>query len=136
MGPIEDRLTELIDASGIVIIETSKLGRHLNAAYHPSGKIFVRWGLDAVTRRCSIAHELGHAHYGHNCSTPGAERAADEWAALRLIALDDVETAAKNCDGAASAIAAEIGITPHLLTVWMRLHETGRITQERNCAKH
>ncbi|EEW50456.1 hypothetical protein HMPREF0290_0904 [Corynebacterium efficiens YS-314] len=93
----------------------------------------MRWGLDAVTRRCAIAHELGHEHYGHDCSTPGAERLADEWAAMKLVTVDDVETAAESCEGQPSAIAAEIGITPHLLSTWMRLHEAGRTSQQWSC---
>lgn len=134
MNDLDRRLTELIDQEHVTVIETGKLAGHLNAAYHPDSKlIFVRWGLDDVTRRCAIAHELGHAYHGHDCSTPAHERIADEWAATHLITVDDVETAAYNCDGVASAIAAEIGVTPQLLTVWTRLHEAGRIKQDWNC---
>ena len=124
---VEKRLIELIDASGVRLIETSELHRRFNACWHqPSQTVYVRWGLDPVTRRCAIAHELGHAHYGDECSSPGAERRADRWAASKLLDADAVFRAARDCDGAASLVAAELGVTPRLLEAWMELYRAGR----------
>lgn len=129
MTPVEAALETLAHSMGITVIETSKLGSTLNACFHPSSQtIFIKMGLDPVTRRCAIAHELGHVHYGHECSTPGAERQADEWAAQQLLNLNDVETVGWDCDGSPSAMAAELGVTPHLLKVWMKLFSAGRIS--------
>lgn len=128
MSQIERRLEKLIDDAGIRIVETGRLSSDLNACYHePSQTIVIRWGLDPVTRRCAIAHELGHAYYGHDCSSQRAEREADEWAAKQLLTVDMVETAGASCDGAPSLIASELGVTPGLLSTWMRMYEAGRI---------
>lgn len=132
MSPVEAALETLAHNMGITVIETSKLGSTLNACFHPPTQtIFIKIGLDPVTRRCAIAHELGHAHYGHDCSTPGAERQADEWAAQQLLDVGDVEVVGWECEGSAAAMAAELGVTPHLLDLWMRMYERGRIQPEK-----
>lgn len=132
MSPVEAALETLAHNMGITVIETSKLGSTLNACFHPPTQtIFIKIGLDPVTRRCAIAHELGHAHYGHNCSTPGAERQADEWAAQQLLDVGDVEVVGWECEGSAAAMAAELGVTPHLLVLWMGMYERGRIQPEK-----
>lgn len=132
MSPMEAALETLAHNMGITVIETSKLGSTLNACFHPASQtIFIKIGLDPVTRRCAIAHELGHAHYGHNCSTPGAERQADEWAAQQLLDVGDVEVVGWECEGSAAAMAAELGVTPHLLVLWMGMYERGRIQPEK-----
>ncbi|CAB0486626.1 ImmA/IrrE family metallo-endopeptidase [Corynebacterium diphtheriae] len=132
MSPVEAALETLAHTMGITVIETSKLGSTLNACFHPASQtIFIKIGLDPVTRRCAIAHELGHAHYGHDCSTPGAERQADEWAAQQLLDVGDVEVVGWECEGSAAAMAAELGITPHLLVLWMGMYERGRIQPEK-----
>lgn len=132
MSPVEAALETLAHNMGITVIETSKLGSTLNACFHPPTQtIFIKIGLDPVTRRCAIAHELGHAHYGHDCPTPGAERQADEWAAQQLLDVGDVEVVGWECEGSAAAMAAELGVTPHLLDLWMRMYERGRIQPEK-----
>lgn len=132
MSSVEAALESLSHEMGITVIETSKLGSTLNACFHPPTQtIFIKIGLDPVTRRCAIAHELGHAHYGHNCSTPGAERQADEWAAQQLLDVGDVEAVGLECEGSAAAMAAELGVTPHLLVLWMGMYERGRIQPEK-----
>ncbi|MEL6053894.1 ImmA/IrrE family metallo-endopeptidase [Corynebacterium rouxii] len=132
MSPVEAALETLAHTMGITVIETSKLGSTLNACFHPPTQtIFIKIGLDPVTRRCAIAHELGHAHYGHNCSTPGAERQADEWAARQLLDVGDVEVVGWECEGSAAAMAAELGVTPHLLVLWMGMYGRGRIQPEK-----
>lgn len=132
MSPVEAALESLSHEMGITVIETSKLGSALNACFHPASQtIFIKIGLDPVTRRCAIAHELGHAHYGHICSSPGAERQADEWAAQQLLDANDVAAVGLECEGSPAAMAAELGVTPHLLALWMRLYNQGRI--QRHC---
>ncbi|AKN76143.1 hypothetical protein D881_01870 [Corynebacterium ulcerans NCTC 12077] len=131
MSPVEAALETLAHNMGITVIETSKLGSTLNACFHPPTQtVFIKTGLDPVTRHCAIAHELGHAHYGHGCSTPGAERQADEWAARVLIDGDRLKSIGSEYDWAAPAIAAELGVTPHLLSVWMDLYARGRVTTQ------
>lgn len=137
MSAIEDRLVQLLEQAGVRLIETPKLGAAYNAVYHAESRtIFVRWGIDPVTRRCAIAHELGHAVYDDAESSPLTERRADKWAATNLINPDDVHVAAENHDGTLSAMAAEIGVTPHLLELWFQLHQAGRIENHQFCLKH
>lgn len=134
MSRVEERLETLAESLGVRLVETGRLSPTLNAAFHrPTMTMFVRWGLDPVTRRCAIAHELGHAHAGDECSSPRAEKAADEWAAQQLLDLDEVEEVARDVDHAPAAMAAELGVTPNLLAVWMRLYEAGRIRAEWDC---
>lgn len=132
MSLLESRLEELINRAGVRIVETSQLKGDLNACYHaPSQTIIVQWNLDPVTRRCAIAHELGHAHYGHDCSTQRAEIEADDWAAKELLPISMVEPIAIECESSFPLMAAEIGVTPALLERWMRLYQAGRIPPER-----
>lgn len=128
MSSIETQLEKLATTMGIQLINSNRLDIAFNAVWHPTTKtIVVRYGLDPTTRVCAIAHELGHAHYGHNCSNEQAEREADEWAALHLLDFRTVKAAAYACDHNPGAIAAELGVTPRLLAVWMRLYESGRM---------
>ena len=129
MSFVEDRLHALLDEQGVELVETGRLDARYNACFHAgSHTIVVRGGLDPVTRACTIAQEIGHAAHGDSCSSPRAERLADEWAAQRLVDGDRIEEIAADCGGAPSAIAAELGVTPHLLEAWMRLLEAGRMT--------
>lgn len=47
--------------------------------------IVLRWGLTRAESRAVLAHELGHAFYGHIGESPLAERQADIYAARLLI---------------------------------------------------
>ncbi|MDO4630847.1 MAG: ImmA/IrrE family metallo-endopeptidase [Corynebacterium sp.] len=126
MSPIEMRLEELLDAARANLIETHKL-HDLNAAFHAESRtIYIRHGLDHATRICAIAHELGHMYYGHTHSTVQAEREADEWAAIQLLDEESVMQAARECFGVPAAIAAELGVTPKLLSTWAYLYKIGR----------
>lgn len=134
MSPTEERLAQLLDAAGVELVESSRLDARLNACFHASKRVvFVRRGLDPATRACAVAHELGHAAAGDTCSSPRAERLADEWAARHLLDVDRVEEAAADCDGEPAAIAAELGVTPHLLQTWMKLYAAGRVSSLTNC---
>lgn len=131
MNTVEARLERLIQDMGITIVETPKLEMSLNACFHlQTSTIIVNSGLDPATRTCAIAHELGHAYYGHDCSTSFAEYQADQWAAQNLLTLDMVKTTSAECDGMPALIAAELGVTPELLATWMRLYEAGRIHRQ------
>ncbi|WP_313546498.1 ImmA/IrrE family metallo-endopeptidase [Corynebacterium sp.] len=128
MSTVEDRLHDMLAEIDVELVETDLLDVRFNAAYHAGTRtIFARTKLDPITRVCAIAHELGHAVNDDGCSSPRAERLADEWAATHLIDANIVEEVARDCGGAPSAIAAELGVTPHLLSTWMQLYETGRL---------
>ncbi len=83
--------------------------------YSPSeGRIYFDLSLTPDERRCTIAHELGHAHHGHTCDSLTAERQADTFAAELLI--DPAEYAAlEQVSTDRFYIADELGITIDLL---------------------
>ncbi|MEO2134655.1 ImmA/IrrE family metallo-endopeptidase [Microbacterium sp.] len=65
-------------------------GAHLRGEkigkYVPSlGRIYFDLSLTSAERRSVVAHELGHAHYGHDCDSPANERLADAYAATLLV---------------------------------------------------
>jgi hypothetical protein len=134
MNDTEQRLEHLLHQFDVRLVETGALTPRMNACWHPLTRtIYARHGLDSVTRVCAIAHELGHAYHNHDCSTPDNEREADEWAANQL--LDDglVEEAAWECDSEPVAMAAELGVTVHLLRTWERLYRVGRTRHVSAC---
>lgn len=95
------------------------------AAWMPHrNTITLRVGMDDVTTLCSLAHELGHAHYSHPPGHYGAqERQADEFAARLLISPVDYALAERLHGPHPAAIAHELGVTIHLTTIWKSLYE-------------
>lgn len=94
--------------------------------WHPSSRtISLRADLPARARRCTLAHELGHAVLGHEASeslpqwvVEKQERAADRWAAETLIDEDAYRSAENALGPHPGAIATELGVTVHLVEVW------------------
>ena len=93
--------------------------------YPTSRTISLRADLPARARRCTLAHELGHAVLGHAAGpdlpqwvVEKQERAADRWAAETLISEDAYKSAEAALGPHPGAIAAELGVTVHLLEVW------------------
>ncbi|MFD5868323.1 ImmA/IrrE family metallo-endopeptidase [Corynebacterium sp. NPDC060344] len=79
-------------------------------------QIILRFGLDRVTRRCVLAHELGHDHHrdvrsGFDSLDGKAERRADAFATLLLIS------------PSVAGLAHALDVTPHLIRVWRGEHE-------------
>lgn len=134
MSDAEQRLEFLLHQFDVRLVETGALTPRMNACRHLLTRIIcARHGLGQVTRVCTIFHELGYAHHGHDCSTLDNERVADERTADQL--LDDglVEEAAWECDSEPVAMAAELGVTVHLLRTWERLYRIGRTRYVSAC---
>lgn len=128
MSEIEDRLGRLAEQLRVEVVETVELTARMNACYvAASGVIYVRKNLDPVTRACAIAHELGHAFYGHECSTPRFERVADIWAARQLLDGRVTLDLLREYRDAPGALAAELGVTPRLLSLWLDCDEHHKI---------
>ncbi len=104
---------------------------HLPPAWwNPRSKtITAREGLPRRKVRSLIAHELGHAHYGHTISTPKAERQADQYAAQLLINADDYRRAEAAYGTSIEKLAYELDVTPSLIVAWRREHETSKGTE-------
>ncbi|MHA3724363.1 ImmA/IrrE family metallo-endopeptidase [Leucobacter sp. HY1910] len=76
-------------------------------------RIRLREGMPDRLARWVLAHELGHAHYGHRPGTSSEtrqEREADQWAARHLITIDDYRAAEQRRDGHAPSMAHDLGI--------------------------
>lgn len=125
-------LETIAEKLGVAIAYTDKLPHDLDGAYlHHRKLILIRADLDYWSKRCALAHELGHAVYGdERCELPGQEprleKRADQWAAQFLITPEEYQGAEKLHGGHTGAIAYELGVTPHLINIWKNLYERNR----------
>ncbi|MFJ2506045.1 ImmA/IrrE family metallo-endopeptidase [Microbacterium sp. AGC62] len=89
-------------------------------------------GMSARTTRSVLAHELGHAQFGH---TPARvpviraqqERQADEWAACRLITPRAYAEAEELRGPHLASLAFELGVTIELVTAYQQLLRQGAV---------
>ena len=72
-----------------------------------------------------LAHELGHRHFGHWCSTPANERRAWEFAAALLVTPAEYAVAETRAGHHPAALALELGVTPQLVEAWRRWWSRG-----------
>lgn len=80
--------------------------------------------MDDVTTLCSLAHELGHAHYGDPPGHHGAhELRADRFAARILVSPTEYAAAETIFGPQPSLIAHELGVTVKVLKTWQSLYE-------------
>ncbi|WP_408935962.1 ImmA/IrrE family metallo-endopeptidase [Corynebacterium marquesiae] len=95
------------------------------AAWVPAqNAITVQIGMDDTTTLCSLAHELGHAHYGDPPGHYGAhELRADRFAARLLINPTDYATTEAIYGPHPTLLAHELGVTVKVLKTWQSLHE-------------
>lgn len=113
------------------------MGLRVHGAYLPSGefgyyspdedRIYFDLTLTPFERRCTVAHELGHAYYGHRSDSEQNERIADSYAAELLI--DPVEyAAAEQISDDIEFLADELCVVPTLIEHF-RLHCLQRLGQ-------
>lgn len=77
-------------------LHAAHLGDDVRGLYSPAEKrIYFDLKLTYNERRSTIAHELGHHRYGHDCSSEKNERQADAYAARLLIHPDDYRDAVR-----------------------------------------
>lgn len=99
-------------------------GAHLEGdmvgCYVPElSRIYFDLSLTLPERRSVIAHELGHAHYGHDCEASAFERQADMFAAQLLIDPDDYARLERiNHD--AAWIADELNVAAYVVDDYRR----------------
>src|SRR5919112_4715352 len=67
-----------------------------------------------------LAHELGHARFGHGCSSPANERRAWEYAAALVITPADYAAAEERVGSDLAGLAIELAVTPRLVEAWRR----------------
>lgn len=94
------------------------------AAWLPPRTISLRDGMTDIATLCSLAHELGHAEAGDPPGHTGvAELRADRFAARLLIDPTEYRAAELVYGSHPARLAAELGVTTHILTTWASLHE-------------
>lgn len=120
-------LFDFADMLGVTV-EYARL-KHRDGEYRDDLKrIRLREGMSARLQRSILAHELGHAAFGDVPSKFGPqnarqERRADEWAALRLINLDQYREAELIRDGHVASIAHDLGVIDRIVTAYQRVLE-------------
>lgn len=92
-----------------------ELGRY----YANLQTVVLRAGLDTITERCTLTHELGHHHYRHRAATPRTELQADRWAAARLLTKHQVLEIASAYPNNPELWCAELEVTPAILRAWL-----------------
>ncbi|MCK7661997.1 ImmA/IrrE family metallo-endopeptidase [Corynebacterium antarcticum] len=120
---MDREIYRLIDELGIRITEHA--GGEQGRWYDKPRVISLRKGLNYIERRCTVAHELGHAALGHMSSPPPwlrprQEREADAFAADLLVSSETYAAAEDLHGNHHGAIASELYVTRHLVDVWQR----------------
>lgn len=115
----------LVITHGLIVLTHSggEKGRR-----YPGGVITLRADLGPVARRVALAHEIAH-HLAGDLPTADPvvharqERRAWEQTARWLIDPDEYRTAELTHGPHPGALAAELGVTVHLIETWRDIHE-------------
>lgn len=107
-----------------VRVHLCELPRGTRGLYdHVDRRIYLSLRLTHHEFRSTLAHEIGHTHYGHNCSTPTFERQARAYAAQLLI--DPAEYARlETINDDSHWLADEFSVTPEIITDYRQFHLT------------
>ena len=120
-------LFDFADALGVTV-EYARLGKNDGEYRDDLKRIRLREGMTYRLTRSILAHELGHAVF-EDAPTPYGplrarqERRADEWAALRLINLDEYRTAELIREGHVASMAHDLGVIDRMVVTYQRVLE-------------
>ena len=112
---------------GVFVEPSRSMGENLRGLYdHGLRTITLNAWLNGEQSRSTLAHELGHAWYGHTWTRDPHgdnehERLADEWAAKFLIDTHAYALAERDCGPHPGALAAALDVTPNLVVVFQRI---------------
>lgn len=112
---------------GIYVEPSRALGEHLRGVYeHDVRSITLNAWLNGEQMRSTLAHELGHAWYGHTWTgdphgNRQHERLADEWAAKFLIDTHAYAAAEREYGPHPGALGAALNVTADLVVVFQRI---------------
>lgn len=109
-----------VAASMRVMVHLAHLeGDDLGGYDHEDRAILLRIGMTRAQTRSVLAHELAHAHYGHECDHGPEDRQADKYAAQLLISPERYAYAERvNPDE--WAIAEELDVTVKVVRDYRR----------------
>lgn len=112
-----------------LLSEASRLGVRVHLAHLDPGfvglyddrasLIYVTLGLPMDEVKATLAHELSHAYYKHDCSSDANERQADRRAAWLLVDRS-AYAAAERINDLPAAIADELGVTEKVVEDFRR----------------
>lgn len=86
---------------------------------HSRRLITLRPGLGPIQARCTLMHELGHAHYGHTGVSGKQELLANRWAAYRLVDWQLLLSVAA-CERGIAGVAAAVGVLPSVMETYLK----------------
>lgn len=121
-----EQIWGMLDAMGMAV-EYTDLPHDRDGEYlHDYGLIRLQRDMPARLQRSVLAHECAHAVFADVPSMFGPvnrkqERRADEWAALRLVTVDDYKRAEAIHHGRADAMAVELNVTLRLVEAYQRV---------------
>lgn len=127
MTPIDLQLVDFADSLAVSIEYTEHLKPDRDGEYiHHRKLIRLRPAMHARKHRSVLAHELAHAVFEDAPSrfgpvTAKQERRADEWAALRLIALDDYRHVEQLHSGHLGAMAVELDVLRSIVMAYQQM---------------
>lgn len=81
--------------------------------------IYLSRRLTLIEQRCTLAHELGHAYFGHDCSTDWNENQANDFAA-RILILPREYAAAEYCSTDPEYLADELAVTVEMVSYYQQ----------------
>lgn len=103
-----------------VAVKYAPLEPPQRGAYMPKlDLILVDKTLTLPQRRETLAHELGHARHGHDCTTPHTEAQAWRWAARFLVNVDEYARA-EQINPHPAAIALDLDLTTNIIIEWQK----------------
>jgi hypothetical protein len=110
----------MADAMGVAVEWEDYLPMGWAGAYlAAAATIYMLRGMTRTRTRTVFAHELGHAHYGHEGRTTADEWHADKWAAQRLITPEGYLEASRD-KPSLEVLSRRLGVTPHMAEVFIR----------------
>lgn len=125
------KLLAMARSLGVGVV-TATLPEGLLGCYvHDLRRIYLTPRLTPFERCVVLAHELGHAHFGHSCrnglteTNSAHEFRADRYAARVLIDESELAALERVCDDP-YYLADELGVTVHFLE-WYREHHLTRL---------
>ena len=97
----------------------------------PRHLITISPGLNQAQYRSTLAHELGHARYGHHGHHPKTEKLADKWAAGKLLNFDMILEQAQ-FTLATSEIAAQLNVMPWVVEAFVNTLNAKQVVEMMN----
>lgn len=93
-------------------VKLARLDGGIKGFYDPiSATIYLSRRLTPAEMRCTLAHELGHVYWGHDCTSPMNENQANDYA-CRLLIAPEAYAQAEQINSDISFIADELDVLP------------------------